>query len=84
MSRSAVLGASLLALARFGPSRLGRAVLALRDDDVRAEALGFPTYRLKLVVFVVAGALGGVAGRSPSTCRATSVRTCCTGRSRAR
>ena len=36
-----VLGASLLALARFGPSRLGRAVLALRDDDVRAEALGF-------------------------------------------
>jgi ABC-type branched-subunit amino acid transport system permease subunit len=34
----------------------------LRDDDVRAEALGFPTYRLKLVVFVVAGVLGGVAG----------------------
>ena len=58
----AVLGASLLALARFGPSRLGRAVLALRDDDVRAEALGFPTYRLKLVVFVVAGMLGGIAG----------------------
>jgi branched-chain amino acid transport system permease protein len=58
----AVLGASLLALARFGPSRLGRAVLALRDDDVRAEALGFPTFRLKLVVFVVAGVLGGIAG----------------------
>ena len=58
----AVLAASLVALARFGPSRLGRAVLALRDDDVRAEALGFPTYRYKLVVFVVAGALGGVAG----------------------
>ena len=37
-------------------------MLALRDDDVRAEALGFPTYRYKLVVFVVAGALGGVAG----------------------
>ncbi len=58
----AVLAATMLALARFAPSRLGRAVLALRDDDVRAEALGFPTYRLKLVVFVVAGALGGVAG----------------------
>ena len=27
-------------------------MLALRDDDVRAEALGFPTYRYKLVVFV--------------------------------
>jgi branched-chain amino acid transport system permease protein len=58
----AVLALSLVALARFAPSRFGRAVLALRDDDVRAEALGFPTYRYKLVVFVVAGALGGVAG----------------------
>ena len=44
------------------PSRFGRAVLALRDDDVRAEALGFATFRYKLVVFVVAGALGGIAG----------------------
>ena len=57
-----VLTLALIALARFVPSRFGRAVLALRDDDVRAEALGFPTYRYKLVVFVVAGALGGVAG----------------------
>ena len=58
----AVLVIALVALARFAPSRFGRAVLALRDDDVRAEALGFPTYRYKLVVFVVAGALGGIAG----------------------
>ena len=58
----AVLALSLLALARFVPSRFGRAVSALRDDDLRAEAIGFPTYRYKLVLFVVAGALGGVAG----------------------
>ena len=58
----AVLVVALVGLARFVPSRLGRAVLALRDDDVRAEALGFPVYRMKLVVFVVAGALGGIAG----------------------
>jgi branched-chain amino acid transport system permease protein len=57
-----VLALSLVALARFVPSRLGRAVRALSDDDVRAEALGFPTYRYKLVVFVVAAALAGVAG----------------------
>jgi branched-chain amino acid transport system permease protein len=57
-----VLALTLLAIARFVPSRFGRAVLALRDDDVRAEALGFPTYRYKLVLFVVAGALGGIAG----------------------
>ena len=57
-----VLALTLLAIARFVPSRFGRAVLAFRDDDVRAEALGFPTYRYKLVLFVVAGALGGIAG----------------------
>jgi len=58
----AVLAVSLMALARFVPSRFGRAMLAIRDDDVRAEAIGFATYRYKLVMFVVAGMLGGVAG----------------------
>jgi branched-chain amino acid transport system permease protein len=58
----AVLAASLYALARFVPSRLGRAVLAIRDDEQRAEALGFATFQLRLLVFVVAGVLGGVAG----------------------
>ncbi len=58
----AVLAACLVALARFVPSRLGRAVIAIRDDELRAEALGLPTFRLRLVVFVVAGMIGGVAG----------------------
>jgi branched-chain amino acid transport system permease protein len=58
----AVLGVTLFALARFVPSRLGRAVLAQRDDEMRAEALGFPTFRYKLTIFVVAGALAGLAG----------------------
>ena len=58
----AVLAASLCALARFVPSRLGRAVLAIRDDEQRAEALGFATFELRLLVFVVAGMLGGIAG----------------------
>jgi branched-chain amino acid transport system permease protein len=58
----AVLAASLFALARFVPSRLGRAVLALREDEMRAEALGFPTFRYKLTIFVAAGVLAGVAG----------------------
>ncbi len=58
----AVLAAALLALHRFVPSRLGRAFVAMRDDDVRAEALGLPTFTLRLVVFVVAGMVGGVAG----------------------
>ena len=57
-----LLGVTLVLLARFVPSRLGRAVLALRDDEIRAEALGLPTFKVKLVVFVVAGVLAGVAG----------------------
>ena len=80
----AVLAACIAALARFVPSRFGRAVLALRDDEVRAEALGFPTFRYKLLVFVVAGMLGGIAGALAVNQQATSARTCCTGRSRAR
>ncbi len=58
----AALALSLLALHRFVPSRLGRAIVAMRDDDVRAEALGLPVFALRLVVFVVAGMVGGLAG----------------------
>ena len=58
----AVLALVLWALARFARSRLGLAVQALRDDDLRAEALGLPTFRVKLLIFVVAGIVGGVAG----------------------
>ena len=43
-------------------SRFGRAIVAIRDDDLRAEALGFPTYRMRLAVFVAAGAIAGIAG----------------------
>ena len=57
-----VLAAALFALARFVPSRLGRAVLASRDDELRAEAVGFATFRYKLAIFVAAGALAGIAG----------------------
>ena len=58
----AVLAAVLWALARFARSRLGLAVQALRDDELRAEALGLPTFAVKLLIFVVAGVVGGVAG----------------------
>ena len=58
----AVLCATLWALHRFVGSRLGRAIIATRDDDQRAEALGFATFRDRLLVFVVAGTLAGLAG----------------------
>ncbi|MDB5883021.1 MAG: branched-chain amino acid transporter permease, partial [Ramlibacter sp.] len=40
----AVLGLKLYFLHRFIHSRFGRAVRALRDDEVRAEALGLPVF----------------------------------------
>jgi branched-chain amino acid transport system permease protein len=58
----AVLAATLLGLNAFVRSRFGRAIVAIRDDDLRAEALGFATYRMRLVVFVAAGAIAGIAG----------------------
>jgi branched-chain amino acid transport system permease protein len=58
----AALALALLALWRFGRSRVGLAVRALRDDEVRAEALGLPTFRWKLAIFVVAGVVAGLAG----------------------
>ena len=56
------LAATLLLVHRLVGSRFGRVVLAMRDDDVRAEAIGYPTFRYKLILFVIGGALGGLAG----------------------
>jgi branched-chain amino acid transport system permease protein len=58
----ACTAATLLVVARLMRSRFGRVVLAMRDDDVRAEAIGFPTFRFKLILFVIGAALGGLAG----------------------
>ncbi len=40
----------------------GRALIAVRDAEVAAEAVGMPITRLKLSVFALSGALGGLAG----------------------
>ena len=53
---------SLWFMHRLMHSRFGRVVLAQRDDDVRTEALGFAVYRYQMVLFVLAGALGGLSG----------------------
>jgi branched-chain amino acid transport system permease protein len=58
----AVLALVMLLLYRFSRSRFGRAVQALRDDEVRAEALGVPVFASRLVIFVCAGVLCGIAG----------------------
>jgi branched-chain amino acid transport system permease protein len=57
-----LLAISLYALHRLIHSRFGHALVAIRENEARAEALGFPTLRYKLVAFAIAGAAGGLAG----------------------
>jgi branched-chain amino acid transport system permease protein len=43
-------------------SPLGKAFLAIRENDVRASLIGLNVYLLRLIAFVIAGFLAGVAG----------------------
>ena len=43
-------------------TRVGRAWIAIRDNDIAAEALGVNIVRYKLLAFFIAGAMGGIAG----------------------
>ena len=43
-------------------SALGRSLIAIRDNDVRASLIGINVYRLRLAAFVIAGFLAGVSG----------------------
>ena len=51
------LSAAALVTARFG-----RVIQAIRENETRMEAIGFPTYRYKLICFVIAGGVAGLAG----------------------
>jgi branched-chain amino acid transport system permease protein len=58
----ALLGAVLYLLHRLAHSRFGRVIEAIRDNEARAEAIGYPVYRYKLLCFVISGAGAGLAG----------------------
>ena len=58
----AILVLALYLLSRLVNARFGRVIEAIRENETRMEAIGFPVYRYKLVCFVIAGALGGLAG----------------------
>jgi branched-chain amino acid transport system permease protein len=51
-----------LFLAMLLRAPFGRVIKAIRINEPRMRALGFPTPRYKLVSFVIAGALAGLAG----------------------
>jgi branched-chain amino acid transport system permease protein len=43
-------------------SRHGRALLAVREDEIAAESLGIPTTRYKVLAFTVGASFAGMAG----------------------
>jgi branched-chain amino acid transport system permease protein len=57
-----VLVLTLVVISRMMKSRFGRVILAIRDDDTRVDAIGFPAYTYKWILFIIAGTLGGLAG----------------------
>jgi len=52
----------MIAFSRLERSRVGRALAAIREDEVAAEASGVPTLRYKLVAFAIGASTSGFAG----------------------
>ena len=59
---SALFLLSLWAMKRIVESPLGRILQAIRENEVRAEAVGYNVPRFKLAAFVIGGAFSGLAG----------------------
>jgi branched-chain amino acid transport system permease protein len=60
-----ILGVMLLVLfvnLRLRDSRLGRAWVALREDEVAAVSMGIPLVRTKLMAYSIGAAFGGMSG----------------------
>jgi len=53
---------SLLICYRLQTSRIGRAWMAIREDEIAAKAMGINTRNLKLMAFGMGATFGGVAG----------------------
>ena len=47
---------------RLRDSRMGRAWIALREDEVAAASMGVPLVRTKLMAYAVGAAFGGISG----------------------
>jgi len=57
-----ILASCVLATHRFVQSSHGRALLALRENEIAAEAMGVDTTYYKVQAFMVSSAVAGVAG----------------------
>ena len=52
----------VFAMFTFGRSRHGRAVISIREDEIAAEASGIHTTYYKLLAFILAAFIAGIAG----------------------
>ncbi|MCI0528522.1 MAG: hypothetical protein L0Y56_13870 [Nitrospira sp.] len=60
-----ILAIALVALGvvyRLDQSRIGRAWIAIREDEVAAAAMGIPTIRFKVLAFTLGATWAGIAG----------------------
>lgn len=57
-----LFAAVMALLNRATRSRFGHALMGIRDNETRMQAMGYPVFRLRLVAFAIAGALAGLAG----------------------
>ncbi|MFC4588563.1 branched-chain amino acid ABC transporter permease [Sphaerisporangium corydalis] len=57
-----LLLAGFVAVWRVVRSPFGRVLVSIRDNPARAQALGYPVERYKLLAFVLSAALSGLAG----------------------
>lgn len=53
---------SMFFVYRLVNSHFGRVLQAVKQNEIRMEAIGYPVFRYKLVCFVVTGALASLAG----------------------
>lgn len=53
---------STLVVSNLMKSRVGYAILAIRDDELAAEAMGIHVFRYKMIVFILSSLLVGLAG----------------------
>jgi branched-chain amino acid transport system permease protein len=58
----ALLAATIFLLHKLINSRFGRVIVAIRENEARAAAVGLPVFRYQLACFVIAGAAAGLAG----------------------
>jgi len=58
----ALVVASVVICYRLEHSRIGRAWMAIREDEIAAKAMGIHTRDLKLLAFALGASFGGIAG----------------------